>query len=173
VSQPVTALSDPIAAKIAWAETQLRERGQLLRADPPVAELLERLLPATEASKQAMIDAGIVDICATCERDEGGSCCGAGLENRYDGVTLLINLLLGVDLPAERGDPASCHFLGPAGCLLRARDVICVNFVCTAITERVGPDRISPMRELEGIELEALFALHARVSAVLRELEDG
>jgi hypothetical protein len=173
VSEHGTALSDSIAAKIAWAETQLRERGQLLRADPTVAGLLERLLPATEASKRAMADAGIVAICSACERDQGGSCCGAGLENRYDGVTLLINLLLGVALPTERRDPASCHFLGPTGCSLRARDVICVNFVCSAITEQVGPDRISPLRELEGVELETLFALHGRVTAVLRELEDG
>lgn len=173
MSEPSTALSDPIADKVAWAQTRFRKHGAALQNDATIASLLERLGPAAAASGRAMVEAGIVEICATCERDEGGSCCGAGLENRYDGVTLLINLLLGVDLPSERRDPASCHFLGPEGCLLKARDVICVNFVCKAITDRVPPDRISPMRELEGMELETLFALHARVTAVLREAGDA
>jgi len=173
VSDPGTSLSDPIAAKIAWAEAVYREHGAALRGDAAIAGLIERLGPAARASHDAMVAAGIVELCAACERDEGGSCCGAGLENRYDGVTLLINLLLGADLPAERRDVKSCQFLGPEGCLLTARDVICVNFVCQKITDQVPPSRIAPMREREGIELETLFALHSRVSAVLRELGDG
>jgi len=171
VRRTATALSDRIEAKIAWAEELFRVRGEQLRADPIVADLAARLLPAAAASRRAMVAAGIVDICATCERDEGGSCCGAGLENRYDGVTLLINLLLGVELPAARSVPESCYFLGPAGCLLAARDVICVNFVCQKITDQVRLDRLAPMRELEGVELETLFALHTRLTAALGEAE--
>lgn len=163
----------PIAAKIARAETLFRERGEQLRADAMVAELLERLPPATAACRQAMATAGIVELCATCERDEGGSCCGAGLEDRYDGVTLLVNLLLGAELPIRRRDPASCFFLGADGCRLRARDVICVNFICKKIADEVSPQRLGLLREREGVELETLFALHARVSALLREDCDG
>lgn len=162
-----TSLSDPIEAKIAWAVARFREHGTRLRADATAVELLERLRPATEASHRAMASAGIVDLCATCERDEGGSCCGAGLENRYDGVTLLINLLLGAELPDRQRDPASCFFLGADGCLLSARDVICVNFICTKISGEVSLDRLGPLRECEGVELETLLALHSHVSAVL------
>jgi hypothetical protein len=172
MSGPGTALSDPIAAKIAWAEARYREHRDALEADARIASLIERLGPAARSSHEAMVAAGIVELCAACERDEGGSCCGAGLENRYDGVTLLINLLLGAELPRTRRDPQSCHFLGPRGCLLPARDVICVNFVCQKITDRVPPEAIAPMREREGVELETLFALHSRVTAVLRELAD-
>jgi hypothetical protein len=173
VADAGTAPSAPIAAKITWAETQLRQYGEQLRADAITAELLERLLPATEACRQAMADTGIVELCATCERDEGGSCCGAGLENRYDGVTLLVNLLLGAELPDRRRDPASCFFLGADGCLLTARDVICVNFICQKIADEVSPQQLGPLREREGIELETLFALHARVAALLGEEADG
>jgi hypothetical protein len=120
-----------------------------------------------------MADAGIVAICTACERDDGGSCCGAGLEDRYDGVTLLINLLLGADLPAKRRDPASCHFLGEHGCLLSIRDVICVNFLCQKIETEIPLERIAPMRAREGEQLETLFALHSRISASLTRGADG
>jgi hypothetical protein len=137
-----------------------------------LAALLDRLRAAASESHREMRNAGIVDLCAACERDEGGSCCGAGLENRYDGVTLLINLLLGAGLPSARRDFESCHFLGERGCLLAARDVICINFVCQKIADQVPREIMLPLREREGIELETLFAVHSRVTAILRGIDD-
>jgi hypothetical protein len=168
-----TSLADPISAKIAWAAARYREQGDRFRADRDTALLLDRLRASAAASHRAMADAGIVELCAACERDEGGSCCGAGLEDRYDGVTLLINRLLGADLPAARRDRASCHFLGEHGCLLRAREVICVNFLCQKIETEIPPERIAAMRACEGEQLEILFALHSRIAAALIRGEDG
>jgi hypothetical protein len=168
-----TSLSDPIEAKIAWAEERYRERGTALRSDEEIAHLLDRLRAAADDSHRAMVACGIVELCTACERDEGGSCCGAGLEDRYDGVTLLINRLLGAALPAQRRDRASCHFLGESGCLLRARDVICINFLCKKIETDIPAERIAPMRALEGEQLETLFALHSRITATLTRVADG
>ena len=49
-------------------------------------------------------------ICTACERDGEGSCCGAGFEDRYDGRLLLVNRLLGVQLPKSRLLQARCYF---------------------------------------------------------------
>ena len=106
-----TALDGSIADKIAWAEAAMRELGESLRGDEQIKDLLARLRVAIRRSNEAMFDAGVVSVCAKCEQEEGGSCCGEGLENRYDGVMLLINLLLDVQLPHERCDAASCSFL--------------------------------------------------------------
>jgi hypothetical protein len=167
-----TALSDPIEAKLAWAAEQRHSRPDLAH-DPQTARLRDRLRDAARESGRAMTAAGIVDLCRSCERDEGGSCCGAGLEDRYDGVMLLINLLLGVELPASRAIPGSCYFLGRQGCTLIARDVICVNFLCQKIDGQIPRERIAAMREREGEELEILFAIHSRISHLIGEATDG
>ncbi len=119
-----------------------------------------------------MSESGIVQACAECETLEGGSCCGKGLEDYYDGYLLLINLLLGADLPAQRREPRSCYFLGPMGCVLPARHVLCVNYLCKKATDRIDSQDLALLRELEGVELETLFRLHERVKKVIKELED-
>jgi len=115
-----------------------------------------------------MTAAGIVDLCSECERNEGGSCCGNGLENNYNGWLLLINLLLNVTLPKKRHDPKSCFFLGKTGCTLLARHVICVNYICKKITDRIDPQAIKALRKKEGEELNTLFLLHENVKKICR-----
>ena len=156
-------LQSPIEDKIVWAEElHSRLRHDLLR-DPTVAQLLKNLRSAIRDSHREMLRAGIVATCADCEKRGGGSCCGAGLENHYSGLLLLINLLLDVRLPTKRRDPASCYFLGEEGCQLLARHVLCVNYLCKRITDHVDPDKLRCLREKEGAELELLFLLHERI----------
>jgi hypothetical protein len=118
-----------------------------------------------------MLDSGLVQACAECETLEGGSCCGKGLEDHYDGYLLLINLLLGVNLPLERRDPRSCYFLGLKGCALAARHVICVNYLCRKATDLIDSKALALLRELEGVQLETLFLLHERVKKRVKELD--
>lgn len=159
----------PIHEKIAWARECFQQKGDRLIRDRDIEDLLHRLRAALDASRRAMIAAGIRDECRVCERHEGGSCCGAGLEDKYTGTLLLINLLLGREIPLRRSDPSSCHFLGKEGCLLVARHVICVNYLCRKITERIDPQEISLLREAEGEELGLLFRLNERIKKMLRE----
>jgi hypothetical protein len=166
-------VSRSVEEKIAWAETCFEEKGGLFLRDERTATLLSRLKEAVRASRAAMAVAGVVYECRMCEEREGGSCCGAGLENKYDGTLLLINLLLGIQLPKQRYDPSSCLFLGPDGCLLIARQVICVNYLCKKIEDRIDPSKIALLREKEGVELECLFLLHDRIKKKLRAYEPG
>ena len=161
-------IEGPIEAKIAWAEDRCQEIRDLLFRDNGIVEHLGRLREAIDASHTVMAEAGLVDECKNCEEREGGSCCGAGLENKYNGVLLLLNRLLGVELPKQRYDPLSCLFLGQNGCLLLARHVICVNYICKKISDRIDPSRIAALREKEGVELERLFLLHERIKEKLK-----
>jgi hypothetical protein len=161
-------LESPVDAKIAWAEKRYHEvMGDLLR-DQKTAELIHKLKGAIHASHKEMAEAGVVKECGNCEEREGGSCCGAGLENRYDGFLLLINLLLGVKLPKQGYDPSSCFFLGEQGCLLFARHVICVNYLCKKITDQIDSEKIAVLQEKEGTELELLFHLQERIKKRVR-----
>jgi hypothetical protein len=157
----------PIEVKIAWAEECWREKGDLLLEDRGIADLLGTLKTAIHRSHDEMVESGIADECRNCEQMGGGSCCGAGLENHYTGILLLINFLLGVSIPNKRNDASSCFFLGNRGCQLLARHVICINYLCKTIELCIDPRKIAALREKEGIEVGALFLLNERVKKLL------
>ncbi len=157
----------PIEDKVAWALRTFREQGSALRDDGTIARLLDQLRAESSASREAMVTEGVVAVCRRCDERGGGSCCGAGIEDRYDGITLLINLLLGVVLPQERERDGGCFFLGPEGCVLQARDVICINFMCGEVSDAIGEPALARLREVEGGEVQTLFVLHDRIRRML------
>jgi len=160
-----------IESKIAWAEAHAKTWGAELAGIRGFAGLLQRFKEAVRASRREMADAGVVDLCRQCEEEEGGSCCGAGLEDRYDAWLLLINALLGVALPRSRPKEGSCFFLLDRGCCLEARHTICVNYVCKKACDRIDPRRLRRLRDREGAELGVLFLLHEEVKRAVRGLE--
>lgn len=160
-------LDSPIEQKIVWAQDCFQDIGDLLLGDTAVGSALDRLKQAIGESHEEMAASGIIDICGDCDRNEGGSCCGKGLENHYSGILLLINLMLDVKLPKTRHDPSGCFFLDQAGCRLQARHVICINYVCHRITNRIDPRVLSGLREKEGRELECLFILNEQIITIL------
>jgi hypothetical protein len=162
-------IGSPLEVKIRWAENCYQERRDQLLEDIQMSDLLDRYREAIQASHEEMSKAGVVKECRDCEEREGGSCCGIGLENRYSGILLLINLLLDVKIPTKRQDTSSCFFLGERGCRLLARHVICVNYLCKKITEHIDPKKIAALREKEGVELEHLFFLQERIRKILRD----
>ena len=162
-------LDSKIEEKITWAANCFEANKKKLFGDNKTKELLARLKDAITASREEMKYTGVVEECRHCEEKDGGACCGAGIENRYSGILLLINLLLGVDLPEYPCKTGSCYFLSAEGCSLMARQVICVNYICNKITDKIGPEKLACLREKEGRELDLLFLLNERIKAVLKE----
>lgn len=159
----------PVKERIAWAEFCFQASGDLFLWDQKVADLLAEFNSAARSSRQKMDQSGVVALCRECDREEGGSCCGIGLEEKYDAWLLLINRLLGVGLPRKRQQKDGCFFLGENGCLLKARHVICINYVCKKITSNVQPSVINDLREVEGQEINSLFMLNEQVKRVFRK----
>jgi len=155
--------ASPIETKIAWSQACFLSNKNIFKNDTIITDLLHKLKATIDSSHKEMMRIGIDQICKKCEQDEGGSCCGAGLEKKYDGILILINILIGIKLPFKRCDPKSCFFLGPSGCLLKARHVICINYMCSKITDKISPEQMSPLREKEGEEIELLFHLHEKL----------
>jgi hypothetical protein len=159
-----------IQARYAWAQEQHRLYGARLREDELVERLLAELRSQVVASRESMVAAGLVEKCRICEEEEGGSCCGRGMEDHYDGVLLLINLMLGAGIEAEWRDEETCLFLGSAGCRLPARDHICVNYLCMKLGDRIAPPAVAEMRKRQGCELDTLFRLTDHITTLLRKL---
>ena len=157
-----------IEEKIAMAQDLFRNWGDALRQDTTVGSLLESLRQRIELSGKAMVEVGVVAACRHCEEVEGGSCCGAGIENKYDPVLLALNLLLGVGLPDERGIDGSCFFLGPEGCTLRIRHILCVNHLCLPVQKMLGMEGLVRVQNTIGEEMDTTFLLEETVRKYIR-----
>ncbi|MEN6440823.1 MAG: hypothetical protein ABFD97_19805 [Syntrophobacter sp.] len=157
-----------IGEKIAIArELHARWADSLLK-DPAISRGVRDLMARTESSRKSSVEAGVSEVCRRCDEEEGGSCCGIGLEDRYTPEMLLLNLLLGSSLPDSRQSDNSCHFLGAGGCMLAARDIICINYLCARLCGAITKEGLKGLQETTGREMEAVFVLHDRIRRILR-----
>jgi hypothetical protein len=53
--------------------------------------------------------------------------------------------------------PHLCPFLTEQGCSLRARPVICVNFICQRLSRNITHENLVRLQEVAGEEIAALF----------------
>lgn len=141
--------------------------GDTLRGNPRVQSLLDGLRQKVTVSQDAMLDLGVVAACRHCDEEEGGSCCGAGIENKYSVTILLMNLLWGVALPRERYLENSCFFLDKNGCSLKIRDVLCVNYLCLRVQGMLAGERLIKLQNIVGDELDAAFVLHETIKKIV------
>jgi hypothetical protein len=152
-----------IDEKIKIAQDLFRAWHDEIWADARVRELLEVLEEKLAASRKINIDLGVFAVCQHCEDEGGGSCCGAGIENRYSPHLLLLNLLLGRELPTGHCIVSSCYFLGKDGCGLLARDILCINYLCASIQKWLSREDLIGLQTVTGEEMETMFRLHEAV----------
>jgi len=155
-----------IEDKIVQVERKYAVLGNIMLNDAEIRHLLNKLDSAIKSTRKYMQEIGVTEVCRECAL-QGKSCCKKWVENEYDEVILLINRLLGVDLPTKRFDPKGCFFVGPNGCVLKAREVICVDFLCEKILKHIGKKEIQ-LQIIAGEELETLFTLREKVTKVIQ-----
>ena len=153
--------------KIALAYHLQTNSGQALLQDKEIRSRLLHLDQNIDSTWKEMVSIGVVRECRDCAVEEG-SCCGTGMENSYDEVLLLINLLLGRTLPTQAYDTNSCYFLGENGCLLRAREVICVNYLCQRISRSIQKEKLIHLQKIAGEELNSLFMLEQHIKKKIK-----
>jgi len=161
-------ISGPIRERIDTAQRLYDMCGKSLAEDPVLNSLRERLETKLAATKQLMQDFGVIEACRFCEEEDGGSCCGTGIENKYEPVILLTNLLLGGALPRNHRFADSCYFLGDAGCVLKVRHVLCVNYLCTKIRTMLMPEELKILQNVVGEEIDTAFLLHEQIRKLIR-----
>ena len=142
--------------------------GEHLKREPEILDLLEKLEGFLNNSREAMLELGIVETCKRCDEEEGGSCCGAGLENKFDSLLLLMNLLLGVSLPERHHRPDSCYLLSDKGCVLKVRLVLCVDYLCPKIMGALSHDKVIRLQTISGDELLTGFKLYDAIKRFMR-----
>jgi len=193
-----------IEHKVALAYHLHANLGHVLLQDKEIQARLLHLDENIESTWKEMVSIGVVRECSDCALKDG-SCCGAGMENSYDEVLLLINLLLGRALCRQASveetsryviarsvsdkailtdeiastsarndkkgaahDTTSCYLLGENGCLLRAREVICVNYLCGRLHRNIEKEKLIHLQRIAGNELNSLFMLEEYIKKRLR-----
>ena len=163
-------LDYPIEEKISCANKIFDTCGEQLQNDKRLNLILKEYRETIDNTWHIMKETGICTICTKCAVEEGGSCCGDGIENKFDVVLLLINLLFGCKLPDVREIENGCWFLGLKGCKLIARQVICVNYLCKKIYKEVPLSKIHKLQEAILKETEQLFIAEEIVKRELLKL---
>ncbi len=141
--------------------------GLALWDDDQISALLSRYKRAIERTSEVMREVGVAAQCASCAVEDGGSCCGSGIEDKFDVVLMLVNLLLGARLPAARGEEGACWFLGPWGCSIPARHVICINYLCRRIYDNIEPERIHALQAAMVEEADLQFLVEEEIKSWL------
>ena len=157
-----------ICKKIEWACGVMDAFGPAILADAVIDGLLKGYQGAIKNTLAEMSVAGVAGQCADCAVNDNGSCCGNGIENRFDPSLLLVNLLMGCKLPMSRLDPHGCLFLGGNGCLIAARHLICINYICKRLKEKIDPKALRHLEKKIGDEADAGFALEEALKRWLR-----
>jgi len=158
----------PILEKIRCAESLFHVYGRELLSDRTIQSLLETYRQAIQQSWMQMKRIGLVAECTDCAVNDGGSCCGRGIEDRFDVVLLLINLLMGCRLPSSPWNETGCWFLGEQGCVISARHVICVNYICKRLDSKLEKKGLRLLQEKIVLETDAGFALEESIKKWLR-----
>jgi hypothetical protein len=154
-----------INEKISETKNFFQEKRVLLKKNYAVMKQLIDLKEYINASKIERISSGVAQICEECGRLKK-DCCGKGIELRYSKELLIINMLLGVDLPETYLFSDKCYFLTNKGCLLLARDVFCVNYLCKSIRDSISIERFKKLQELEEKELQTCFKLQELLKSI-------
>lgn len=110
---------------------------------------------AIRRTSSAMGEMNVVAFCSRCAMTERGSCCFEEIGQAYDLPLLLLNLLLGCELPRAREIPHGCFFLGPTGCTLTARYHFCVNYLCPDLRNALGREGSERLLRIVGSEIAA------------------
>ncbi|WP_067618305.1 hypothetical protein [Dissulfuribacter thermophilus] len=157
----------PIEEKIRCAKGIYEELSLSLSEAPDIVNLLRQYDEAIEATWNRMNDVGVTRICTVCATQDGGSCCGSGIEKRFDVTLLIINLMMGVSLPERPWDDTGCWFLGPRGCTIRARHTICVNYICKRLNASIAQSDLHTLQEAIAREVELGFFLEEKIKRML------
>lgn len=148
-----------LGARIEIARRLYELHGRQLRDHVVGAERIGELDRLALEVESRMREAGIERICADCGREFDGACCTEHISQQVDALQLLLNLLLGGQVETFDPGPDACRFLGPDGCSVQLKPMICIDHLCPEIRQ------LLPADDLERVTRATADLLNAQVEA--------
>jgi len=130
--------------------------------------LLSNYRVAIEKNLDTMRKSDMDKCCALCSENRMGGCCASGIENWYEHVLLLVNLLMGVDLGKTGEIGGCCMFLGSTGCILVARHSFCVNYMCEDLKNSLSPSSLKTLMTRAGEEISCGIRVEQVINRLLK-----
>ncbi len=143
-----------------------------LRQDPLLQEGLKALREGLRLSEEAYQATGAYQLCQICALRYPSTCCGKDMELEVSRELLVLNLILGMELPQEPAFSEACFFLGPKGCRLWARPILCRNFFCPWFRENFDLQKLAYLQKIQEKELNSLFNLLNRLKIFLWQVDE-
>jgi hypothetical protein len=81
------------------------------------------------------------------------------MEEVYDVIHLLINLLLGSPIHVSKTQSGECWFLGERGCTLAAKAYFCLDYFCPKFDDPLGAQGMGALLEAVRQENSAAWEL--------------
>ena len=127
--------------------------GKQILQDEKCSELLKNYRGAIESNWETISGLEVIKTCAACSDKWAGGCCFKGVEDWYDHVLFLLNLLLGVKIKESRTVMDGCLFVGPTGCTLISRHSFCINYLCDRIKTLLSQTEKKRLLSVAGEEI--------------------
>jgi hypothetical protein len=148
-----------VPQKLACARTLYERAGEELLARPDLRRMLRELTVLSAALQLRMGEMSMFSLCRSCAARPGGGCCSAYMANETDALLLLLNMLLGVEVAAQREDTVECCFLGQEGCILTVKPIFCLNYNCSHILTGNGAEVLQDLEKAASAVLLAQTAV--------------
>jgi len=154
-----------IPTTIALARNLYQAHGEDLLNDKTLCGMLMQIDKNIGATQDEMTATGVADECSDCALRGEGTCCSERTGHKCDTTLLLLNLLLGRSLPEKPSSHDQCYFLASRGCVLRARPIICINFVCSRLREKIPHKVMVHLQQTAGAEMDILFRIEGYIKS--------
>jgi hypothetical protein len=158
-----------IEKKLEKAEQAFRLYGNWILEEKEISSLLKEHRKAIENTWRIMKELNIPEACSRCAEKDPGGCCFEGVETWYTPVQLLINMLMGVNIPMSSMFDGICAFAGEKGCLLLSRNAFCINFLCDKIKKHRSREDIDILNSSAGKEIDCGIRLENAITKWLLE----
>ena len=158
-----------IEEEINRAKSLYERCGRALTNQDGLGDRFMRYRYAITKTQEVMEQMGVVEGCTACACEGRGSCCFQGVEEWYDHALLLMNLVLGIQLPEFREVPEGCVFVGSRGCKLLARHSFCVNYLCPSFRDLIKTPHMGTLLSVSGEELFCGWELEQAIRKWLQE----
>ena len=159
-------IKDP-AVEMRLAHELYQRWGRQFLADPSLAALLGVYQAAIDACLAAYQANDISEYCRRCGEEDHLACCFLGAEKWYGHRLLMLNMMLGAQIPEERELEGECFFMGTKGCKLMARCGICLNFFCPSLVAVLGQPQVNKLLKLVGRELWVSMEAEQRLANLI------
>jgi hypothetical protein len=160
-----------IEEEIHRAKWLYAQYGEALTDKEGLGGLFDRYRNAIRKTQEVMKQLRLVETCSACACEDSGSCCFQGVEEWYDHVLLLMNLLLDRRIPESREVPGGCLFVGSRGCKLIARHSFCVNYLCPTFKDSMSTASMERLLSVSGDELFQGWELEKSIRGWLQHRE--